>query len=141
MSEPIYQNHVIDPTYFYDAIEEFAFNYIIYHKVDEVKDENFNVVSTYENSIIRGSLQSQGSKVSRSKRGNTNTHDYEFYCKSLYRIHIDDIIQYKNNFYIVNDIKDYDEWGVRQASLSLITLMDYRDFAEYLKYQEGEMLV
>ena len=26
----IFQNHVIDPTYFYDAIEEFAFNYTLY---------------------------------------------------------------------------------------------------------------
>lgn len=136
-----YQNHVVDPTYFYDAIEMFAFNFTLYHKTNEEKDENFNVVSTYESTIVRGSLQSQGSKVNRSKKGNTNSHDYNFYCKSLYRIHIDDIMEYKNNYYIVNDVRDYDEWGVRSASLSLITLTEYRDFAEYLKYLEGEMLV
>lgn len=135
------QNHVIDPTYFYDAIEEFAFNYVLYHKTNETKDENFNIVSTYEETIIRGSLQTQGSNIKRSKKGNTNTKDYNFYCKSLYRIHIDDIIEYKNNYYIVNEVKDYDEWGVRSASLSIITLTEYRDFAEYLKYQQGEILV
>ena len=135
------QNHVIDPTYFYDAIEEFSFDYTIYHKVDEGKDENFNVVSTYEEDIIRGSLQSQGSSIKRSKRGNTYEKSYNFFCKSLYRISIDDIIQYKNNFYIVNDTHDYDEWGVRIAALSLISLTEYRDFAEYIKYQQGDILV
>ena len=136
-----YQNHVIDPTYFYDAIEQFSFNYDIYINVGKNIDDTGRRVLQYEKQIIRGSLQSDGSRINRSKEGNTITHEYRFYCKSLYRININDVINYKENYFIVNDVKDYDEYGVRSASLSMIQLTNYRDLADYIKYLEGVKLV
>ena len=137
----IYQNHVIDPTYFYDAIEEFAFDYVLYVNTGKKIDEYGKRVLSYNKQIIRGSLQSQGSFTNRSKSGNTDNKSYEFYCKSLYRIDINDVLEYKHNYYIVNEVHDFDEYGVRWAKLSMIQLSNYRDLAAYIKYLEGEELV
>lgn len=136
------QNHVIDPTYFYQAIEWFSFNYTIYvlsdkHEVDDYGKRKL----VYSKQTIRGSLQSQGTNVSRSKTGNTETRQYNFYCKSLYRINIGDVIEYKNNYFICTFVQDYDEYGVRNATLNMINLSSYRDLADYIKYLDGEKLV
>ena len=36
-----YKNHLVDPSYFYDVIEEFAFDYDIYVKIAEIQDEYY----------------------------------------------------------------------------------------------------
>lgn len=137
-----YQNHVIDPTYFYDAIEEFSFDYDIYVvKEKEEPDEYGRIISEYTKNTIRGSLQSKGNRLVQSKEGNTHEFRYNFYCKSLYRINIGDIIEYKNNYLRVNFVQDYDEYGVREAELTMIDLASYRDFADYIEYLKGEKLV
>lgn len=136
-----YQNHVIDPTYFYDAIEEFSFTYKIHVVSNEKLDDYGNLVQTYITKDIEGSLQSDGTQERQSKEGNTQEKNYRFYCKSLYRINLGDIIEYKKEFLRVNWIKDYDEFGVREARLSTIKLTQYRDFADYIKYLNGEKLV
>lgn len=137
----IYQNHVIDPTYFYDAIDEFAFDYKIYVVNDTEVDDYGKVITTYKQNIINGSLQSDGVRERQSKSGTTQDKKYRFYCKSLYRIDIGDIIEYKDNYLRVNFVKDYDEYGVREAELQVIKLAMYRDFADYIKYLKGEKLV
>lgn len=136
-------NHVIDPTFFYDAINEFAFDYNLYVLIanDEI-DEAGYTISRYELQTINGSLQSTGSSRNRSKDGNTISKEYDFYCKSLYRIKEDDILEYKNNYYICTAINnDYDEWGVRSARLKLTSLTTHRDLADYIKYLEGRKLI
>lgn len=135
------QNHVIDPTYFYDAIEEFAFDYKLYVNTDKDVDDYGRRVLKYSLQTIRGSLQSEGSTVNRSKTGNTDTKIYNFYCKSLYRINKNDILEYQNNYYIVTFVQDYDEWGVRNAQLKNIQLTQYRDLMDYIKYLQGDKLV
>lgn len=134
-------NHVIDPTFFYDAIEEFSFNYTLYVKSGQTVNAYGEIVNTYTTQTIRGSLQSQGLRVSRSKDGNIDTKEYNFYCKSLYRIDKDNILEYNNNFYIVNFVQDYDEWGVRNCSLEMIDLSQYKDLADYVAYLRGEKLI
>ncbi len=135
------QNHSIDPTYFYDAIEEFSFNYNIYIVKENEPDDYGRINTIYEQNTIRGSLQSKGKSQNQSKKGNTETFNYNFYCKSLYRIDIGDIIEYKGNYLRVYSVQDYDEYGVREASLSMIDLTSYRDFADYISYLKGEKLV
>lgn len=138
----IYQNHVIDPTFFYDAIEEFAFNYIIHVVTDEnTIDEYGKTHVTYKKQTIRGSLQDDGVTEVKSKTGNTRVEKYRFYCKSLYRINIGDIIEYKNKYLRVNFVHEYDEYGVREVALQSIKLTAYRDFADYIKYLKGVKLV
>ena len=136
-----YQNHVIDPTFFWDAIEEFSFDYTIYINTSKTVDEYGRRKLGYTKEIIRGSLQSQGSRVNRSKSGNTDTKSYEFYCKSLYRINKNDVIEYNNDYFIVVGIQDYDEYGVRSASLNQIQLTAYRDLADYVNYLKGDKIV
>lgn len=136
-----YQNHLIDPTYFWDAVEEFSFNYKIYVVNDMDVDDYGRTKITYKENIIRGSLQTQGLKLNQSKKGNLNELEYDFYCKSLYRINIGDIIEYKNNYLRVDSVHDYDEYGVRSAHLVMISLAAYRDFADYLDYINGKKLV
>lgn len=135
------QNHVIDPTYFYDCIEEFSFDYNIYVVEKKEIDASGNVKRTYSKNLIRGSLQSQGVELRQSKDGNTKEMRYNFYCKSLYRIDIGDIIEYKNRYLRVESVKDFDEYGVRECSLLMVQLTKYRDLADYIKYLQGEKLV
>lgn len=141
-----YQNHVIDPTFFYDAIEEFSFDFDIYVVTSRTYDQSGNEKYTYNNNdskpwTIRGSLQTQGNSLKQSLTGNTNNWAYNFYCKSLYRIDIGDIIEYKGKYLRVYSIKDYDEFGVRSCSLNMIDLTSYRDLAAYIKYLNGTELV
>ena len=137
-----YQNHLVDPTFFWDAIEEFAFDYDLYVLTEKNEvDEYGNTTYTYDKTTIRGSLQSQGLSLSQEKKGNKTEKDYNFYCKSLYRINIGDVIEYKNNFFLVDSVQDYDEWGVRSCSVKGIQLTAYRDLADYVAYINGEKIV
>ena len=141
MADMIYQNHLVDPTYFYDAIEEFSFNFTIYTITNKTIDDYGNVKYTYDNAIIRGSLQSDGTRLVQSQEGNTTVVKYRFYCKSLYRINIGDIIEYKNKYLRVDFVQDYDEYGVRNCELTMIQLTAYRDLRDYIRYLNGEVLV
>ena len=141
MADMIYQNHLVDPTYFYDAIEEFSFNFTIYTVTNKTIDDYGNVKYTYDNAIIRGSLQSDGTRLMQSQEGNTTVVKYRFYCKSLYRINIGDIIKYKNKYLRVDFVQDYDEYGVRNCELTMIQLTAYRDLRDYIRYLNGEVLV
>ena len=136
-----YKNHLIDPSYFYDAIEEFAFDYDIYVKTGEVQDEYFRAKMTFEKKTIRGSLQTQGLSLNQTKTGNTQANEYNFYCKSLYRINIGDFIFYKGQWLHVDSVHEYDEWGVREAHLTMVQLSSYKDLEEYVKYIEGREIV
>lgn len=136
-----YQNHVVDPTFFYDAIEEFSFDYVLYVLTGKNLDDNGNTTYTYTTQTIRGSLQSQGLSLAQSLSGIVDSKKYKFYCKSLYRIDIGDVLKYKNNYYRVDSVYDYDEYGVRSCSLTIIQLSAYRDLAAYIKYQNGSELV
>lgn len=136
-----YKNHLIDPFYFYDAIEEFAFDYDIYVQTKETTDEYFRTTHSYEKQSIRGSLQTNGLSLRQSKTGNTQENTYRFYCKSLYRINIGDFICYKEQWLHVDSIHEYDEWGVREASLSMVQLSSYRDLEDYVNYINGVKLV
>ena len=137
-----YQNHVIDPTFFYDVIEEFSFDYDIYVlEENDEPDEYGRIINKYNKDIIRGSLQTQGITEIQSKDGNKQDLTYDFYCKSLYKINIGDIIEYEGNFLRVNFVKNYDEYGVREARLKMINLAAYRDFADYIKYLKGEKII
>ena len=136
-----YKNHLIDPHFFYDAIEEFAFDYDIYVQVDETTDEYYRKKYIFEKKTIRGSLQTQGLSLNLSKDGNTMTNEYDFYCKSLYRINIGDFIFYKNTWLHCNSVHEYDEWGVREAHLTMVQLSAYKDLEEYVKYINGEKIV
>lgn len=136
-----YQNHLIDPTFFYDVIEEFSFDYDIYVVTGKSVDDSGKTVRTYKLQTIRGSLQSKGSSLEKGLQGNSISKTYEFYCKSLYRINIGDVIEYKGNFYRTESVDDYDEFGVRSCSLTLVKLSTMRDLNDYVAYLRGEKLV
>lgn len=135
------QNHVIDPTFFYDVIEEFAFNFNIYVVDKKTVSDSGKIKTEYIKQTIRGSLQSKGTMLIQKNNGNTNTMTYMFYCKSLYRINIGDIIEYKGNYLMCDSVRDYDEYGVRSAHLQMITLTAYRDLKDYIDYIEGRKIV
>lgn len=137
----MYQNHVIDPTYFYEAIELFSFNFDWYPIKDTEIDELGKRVLKYGKETIRGSLQSKGTRLNQNVNRNSEDMQYDFYCKSLYRISIGDFIFYKNRWLRVFTVNDFDEYGVRSAVLQMVELNNYKDFKEYLKYLRGETLV
>ena len=134
-------NHVIDPTYFYDAIEEFAFDYTCYVVVGKDINDYGKVVTSYSTQTIRGSLQTEGVSLSQNHTGNLYDLKYNFYCKSLYRINIGDIIYYNGNYLRTISVHDYDEYGVRECKLEMIQLSAYRDLADYIKFINGEEIV
>ena len=135
------QNHVIDPLFFYEALEMFAFNYDWFYESDmEIDDLGMKRVS-FVKATIRGSLQPQETSLNQNTKGNTTTLKYEFYCMSNYRIKIGDFIYYKGRFLHVDSLHDYDEWGVRRCSLTMINLNDYKDLQETVKYLNGDKIV
>lgn len=136
-----YQNHVIDPTYFFDAIEEFSFNYTIFVVSKKELDSRGRRIASYDMQTIRGSLQTQGKRLVQSKDGNTIELMYDFYCKSLYRIDIGDVIYDKGNYLMCESSHDYDEYGVRSATLRMIKLTAHRDLADYVNYLKGQKLI
>lgn len=135
------QNHVIDPAYFDDAIAEFAFSYDWYStsgsKVDDMGRQNY----VYSKLKIVGSLQSQGTSLSQGVDLNSEDMQYRFYCKSNYRIMIGDFICYKNRWLRVTGVRDFDEWGVRSATLRMVDLNNYHNFRDQLKYLNGEATI
>ena len=136
-----YQNHVVDPTWFFDALELFSFDYDCFIVKDKSVNSMGDMVSTYEYEEIRGSLQSKGTVLQFSKQGNTENMEYKFYCKALYRINIGDFILYKKRLLNVYDVNDYDEYGVRECSLKMVQLSNYRDLEEYIKYINGDLII
>ena len=98
-------------------------------------------VKKFDHKIINGSLQPQTGSIDFKSTGNTHNLKYKFYCKSLYRIDLGDFIYYKNRYLLVDEKQDYDEWGVREVSLTMVNLSDYKDFEAYIKYLNGEISV
>ena len=135
------QNHVIDPTWFYEAVEEFAFNYPWFYEGDIAVNDLGEKTTSFVKDTIRGSLQSQGTSLNQSKNGNTEQMTYEFYCMSKYRIKIGDFILYKNRWLHVDSVRDFDEWGVRSCKLTMVNLNNYKDLLESVKYLKGQELV
>ena len=134
-------NHIVDPTYFYDAINLFEFEYKCYVLSDKRIDEYGRTKSYYDTKYILGSLQSGGTSLEQRQAGNIQKLTYDFYCKSLYRINIGDVIYYRNNYLRCVSVQDYDEYGVRSAHLEMIQLSAYRDLEEYIKFEKGDELV
>lgn len=132
-----YQNHVIDPTFFFDSIEEFSFDYDIYIVLESDLDDSGRERLTFNKQTIRGSLQSDGTTLSQSFEGNVTKMSYNFYCKSLYRINIGDVIFYNGHYLRCDSVHDFDEFGVRSCTLQKIQLALYRDLRDYVKYLEG----
>ena len=134
--------HIIDKNFFFEAVEEFAYNYNIYYKSqgDEIDDYGRNIPS-YKKDIIRGSFQTNGISISRKNSGNTQSETAKFYCMNIYRININDIVERYGNYYIVTNIHNYDEWGVREAELTMKALSEIRDFNDWLKVKNGGLII
>lgn len=135
------QYHVIDPTFFYDAIALFNMSVDWFSENEKTIDRYGELSTTYEHRIIQGSLQSQGTSLNFGADGNTEDMKYEFYCKSLYRIKIGDFLFYKNRWLHVESVRDFDEWGVRSAVLKMVNLTNYKDLEETVKYLRGELQI
>lgn len=135
------QYHVIDPTFFYDAIALFNMSVDWFSENEKTIDKYGELSTTYEHRIIQGSLQSQGTSLNFGADGNTEDMKYEFYCKSLYRIKIGDFLFYKNRWLHVESVRDFDEWGVRSAVLKMVNLTNYKDLEETVKYLKGELQI
>ena len=132
-------NRLIDTTFFNSIIEVFSFNYTIYSKSGvEINELGIQQIK-YDKYNISGSLQSEGRTVNRSDKGNTQSETYKFYCKSKYRIDVDDVIKYKNKWLLVNSVQEYDEYGVRECICELTNLSLHKDLLEYLKYETGQL--
>lgn len=133
-------NHIIDPSYFDDAIEAFSFNYEWWHINNMVVDDYGNQKSEFEKLTIIGSLQPQTYRRELNKEANVETKQYNFYCKSIYRIGVGDFIHYDNNWLIVRGVTPLDEYGVRSAELESTTISQYQDLTEAVKALTGEFI-
>lgn len=134
-------NHVIDPTFFYDALAEFSFDYELYYVDSQHVDEAGYTIKTWSRQIIEGSLQTRGNSKRRNKSGNIAESRYDFYCKSTYRIKVGDFIHYKEKWLKVLTINDFDEWGVRSCETQMVELAMYNDLSEFYRYISGEEIV
>lgn len=131
-------NHVIPPTFFNSAIDLFTFSYDWYSVKKKEIDNLGREVTRYNHYTIYGSLQPQASSKTTSLSGNTISQNYNFYCKSLYRINIDDFIFYNNKWLQVIGLTELDEYGVRVCSLVVTELNTPRELTEPIEYLEGD---
>lgn len=137
-------NHVIPTTYFWDAIEAFSFNYVFYTYTKREVNALGKVIKKYDKSTIRGSLQAEsGFTKQRDKSGSTVSATFKFYCKSIYRVNVDDFIQMPNGQFLIctGVTEPYDEYGVRAASFSMTDLSNHKDLQEYIDFLEGKKLL
>lgn len=134
-------NHVIDPTFFSDAIEMYAFDYIAYIVKDVIRDEYGMQKSAYDKVNIRGSLQTQGVKLNQKKSGNTTSNSFMFYCKSSYRLNIGDFMIWEGKLLHVIDMQPYHEYGVRECTLEMTQLNEHRNLAEFIHLQTGDVRI
>lgn len=133
-------NHIIDPSYFDDAIEAFSFNYEWWHINNMIVDDYGNQKNQFTKLTIVGSLQPQGYNKQFNKEANVETRPYNFYCKSIYRIVIGDFIRYNNLWLIVTSVTPLDEYGVRSCSLETTQISQYQDLMEAIKALTGEVI-
>lgn len=133
-------NHIIDPSYFDDCIEQFSFNYDWYHITGLNVDDLGNQKNTFTKFIIKGSLQPRGNRRQMKKEGMVEVRSYDFYCKSIYRIDTGDFICYNNDWLIVDSVEPYDEYGVRHVTLESANMAIYKDLLEAQKCLSGEII-
>lgn len=133
--------HLNDVRYFWDAIENFSFDYDFYTFSGRSVDEKGKVIKTFTHSTIRGSLQSYGGYAkSKDKSGATTSGTFKFFCKSIYKFNIDDFIRTQDGQWLICVAIDepYSEWGVRAGSFQMTDLYHHKDLADYIKTLSGE---
>ena len=135
-------NKLVDPLWFYDAVEEFKFTYVWYVQGKIEKDELFRQVVRYERQTIDGSLQIQDTNLNMNGTGgNTQSTKYKFYCMANFRIKTGDFIYDNGRYLHVDGFHAYDEYGVRTAELTEINLNDYKDLQESIRFLNGEEIL
>lgn len=134
-------NHIIPTDYFDDCIEEFTFYYDWYHVSGMITDDYGNQKNQFTKMTIKGSIQPNTHQIKRDTQGNIISMSYDFYCKSIYRIGINDFIFYNNDWLICNSVSPYDEYGVRKVSLESANVAQYSDMLEAVKALTGEVIV
>lgn len=135
------RRHIIDPKFFDDAIDMYAFKYVAYIVRDVKRDQYGMQKSTFDKVIVKGSLQSQGARSNKSKTGNTVSHEYRFYHSSKYRLNIGDFIIYDDKLLLINDSQPYKEYGVMECTLEMAQLNEHRDLAEFIHLQTGDVRI
>ncbi len=131
-------NHIIDPTFFFDAIDMYSFDYIAYIVKGVTRDDYGMQRSEYSKVKVRGSLQTQGSRLSQSKTGNVVSNTFKFYHKGTYSLNIGDFIIYNDKLLHIIDITSYAEYGVSECTLEMTQLNEHRDLAEFIHLQTGD---
>lgn len=130
--------HIVDPTFYDDAIAEFDDDYTVYVAGDMIIDEYGNQTRNYTSHKIRGSLQSDGKRINKnSNGGNTYTWNFHFYCKSCYPLEINDYILFEGKLLLVTSVTDRDEAGVRWADLEMTNLAAPQDLKNFDKFEDG----
>ena len=133
---------IIDPDFFDEAIGEFRFQYNWFIENSKKVDDLGRLVSSFDKQTIYGSLQPDASTLNQSVDGNYQSLKYRFYCKAIYRINIGDFLQDDDGNYLhVDGVQNYDGWGVRQCTLTMVTLNQYKNFQDYIKYLNGEKIL
>lgn len=135
-------NRIVDPDLFDEAINEFAFDYDWFVESNIEQDELFRMVSKFTMKTIHMSLQPQQSSLKQSTSGNHQELKYNWYCDAVYRVNIGDFFRDENGNYLhVDGVQQYDGWGVRQGTCTMVDLAQYKNLQDFIKYLEGEKIL
>lgn len=135
------RHHVIDPSFFLDAISMYGTNYNAYLVSGVEMNEYGMQKSKFENVEVFGSLQTQGTRLTQKTSGNIVSNQFKFYCKSLYRLRIGDFMVQGANLLHVIDMQPYDEYGVRECTLEMTQLNEHQDLHEFVRFLNGDEIV
>lgn len=127
--------NIADKTFFDDALLEFGDHVTVYTRDKVDLNEYGEVISTYKKYTIWGSLQPESNSRAEVDKGSHIEQLYNFYCDSVYRIYIDDIILTESGEWLqVYEYTPWDLYGVREVKCKSVNLTETRDLKEFKKY-------
>lgn len=135
------KQHIIPPTFFWPGISIFEADYDCYIKTGVDIDALGNRHDTYTKQTIKCSLQRQVRTKEQDTTGNKVPQRCNFYCKSIFRLDIDDYIFADGQYFIVKEMQPYDEYGCREGVVERVDIRNNKDLMEYIKYLEGDELI
>lgn len=104
-----------------DVIDHFSFKYYAYIKQERITDIDGTDRWRYRRIIVEGSLQVFNKQINYNNEGiNSSVRKGKFYTKYQYKLSEGDMIQKKNEYFLIKDSSDYDYMGVRNYEVERI---------------------
>lgn len=122
-----------DKTFFWNSLRVFEKEYDVYVKDDIRIDEYGNRKISFATYKVFLVLETMGRSKQTNQKGNYLTNIYKWYSRDTYRLDVGDFIQAGSKTIMITEVRENDDYGVREGSGEVIDLSNYRDLDEFIK--------